>query len=113
MKKHNPLDKLPQAVYTVISSITLRYKQLEKRLKETKMFKKLQKKLPTKQQMKSAANTLFMVYMVFVLVSIAFSTYMVYFGSERTADKIMLAPQALFAAGLLIYVFSKFKISNK
>lgn len=47
--------------------------------------------------------------MLFVVGSIAFSSYMVYFGSDNLMAKIMIAPQVLFAAGVAIYKFA----SNK
>ena len=44
---------------------------------------------------------------VFVLVSIAYSTYIVALGTEGYTPKVMLVPQALYAAILLLKKFTK------
>ena len=44
--------------------------------------------------------------MLFVVLSIGFSSYMVYFGSDNMLAKIMLIPQVAFAAGVAIYKFA-------
>jgi hypothetical protein len=49
---------------------------------------------------------IFGILSLFVLVSIAYSTYMVAVGTDGVAPKVMLVPQALFAACLAIYKFS-------
>lgn len=43
--------------------------------------------------------------MTFVFVSIAYSTYVVYFGTIGTVPKLMLIPQAAFGALLFLYKF--------
>lgn len=45
--------------------------------------------------------------MLFVVASIAYSTYVVYFGTIGIVPKIMLVPQALFAAIVAIHKFTK------
>ncbi len=45
--------------------------------------------------------------MLLVVVSIAFSSYVVYFGTSGLIPKIMLVPQALFAATIAISKFTK------
>lgn len=44
--------------------------------------------------------------MLFVVLSIGFSSYMVYFGSDNMLAKIMLIPQVAFAAAVAIYKFA-------
>lgn len=46
---------------------------------------------------------------IFVLVSIAYSTYIVALGTHGYAPKIMLIPQALWAAILLVRRFTSTK----
>lgn len=45
--------------------------------------------------------------MLFVLLSIGFSSYMVYFGTDNLIAKVMLIPQVAFAAIVAIYKFAK------
>lgn len=54
----------------------------------------------------SALKTIAWFGMLFVIASIAFSTYMVYFGSDNFAAKVMLIPQVVFATGVAIYKFA-------
>lgn len=44
--------------------------------------------------------------MLFVVLSIGFSSYMVYFGTDNLVAKVMLIPQIAFAAGIAIYAFA-------
>lgn len=44
--------------------------------------------------------------LLFVIMSIAYSTYVVYFGTTGWIPKIMLVPQALFAAWVAITKFA-------
>ena len=43
--------------------------------------------------------------MLFVLASIAFSSYMVYFGSDNLAAKLAILPQVVFAGAVAFYKF--------
>ena len=43
--------------------------------------------------------------MIFVLTSIGFSSYMVYFGGDTLASKVMIAPQVIFAVTVVFYKF--------
>lgn len=45
--------------------------------------------------------------MLLVVLSIAYSSYVVWFGTTGLAAKIMLAPQMIFAAAVLIWKFNK------
>jgi hypothetical protein len=45
--------------------------------------------------------------MLLVVGSIAFSSYIVYFGTTDLVAKIMLVPQITFALGVLVYKFTK------
>jgi hypothetical protein len=45
------------------------------------------------------------ILMAFVVLSIAYSTYVVAFGTIGLTPKLMLAPQAIFAAVVLLYKF--------
>lgn len=44
--------------------------------------------------------------MLFVVLSIGFSSYMVYFGTDNLVAKVVLIPQIAFAAGVAIYAFA-------
>lgn len=46
---------------------------------------------------------------LFVLASIAYSTYVVYLGTDGIAPKVMLIPQALWATLLAVQKFTKSK----
>lgn len=45
--------------------------------------------------------------LVFTVVSIAYSSYIVWFGTTGAVPKVMLAPQMVLAAGFVIYKFTK------
>lgn len=47
------------------------------------------------------------ILLLFVVASIGYSTYVVYFGTEGVAPKLMLIPQAVFAVVELVKRFSK------
>lgn len=49
------------------------------------------------------------VFQLFVLASIAYSTYVVYLGTDGTAPKVMLIPQALWATLLAVQKFTNNK----
>jgi len=44
---------------------------------------------------------------LFVLVSISYSTYIVFLGTNGIAPKVMLVPQALYAGVLAVQKFTK------
>lgn len=52
-------------------------------------------------------SKLIWVGMLFVVASIAFSTYMVYLQNADWLLRALLLPQVIFGSGLLIYKFSK------
>lgn len=60
----------------------------------------------TKTSDKGAGHKLAWTGMLFVVLSIGFSSYMVYFGSDNLIAKVMLIPQVAFAAGVAIYAFA-------
>jgi len=45
--------------------------------------------------------------LVFTVVSIAYSSYIVWFGTTGVVPKVMIAPQMVLAAGLVIWKFTK------
>ncbi len=47
------------------------------------------------------------VLQLFVLVSIGYSTYVVFLGTEGIGPKLMLIPQALYGAYLAVIKFTK------
>lgn len=47
------------------------------------------------------------IVMAFVVASISYSTYVVYFGTTGIVPKALLIPQAVFATVLVIYKFAK------
>lgn len=54
-------------------------------------------------------NAIIGVLLLLVVLSIAFSSYIVWFGTQGLASKIMLAPQMIFAAVVLVWKFSNNK----
>lgn len=62
----------------------------------------------TKTEKKSKDfSAMYGLLMLFVVASIAFSTYVVYAGTIGIVPKVMLVPQALFAALVAIRQFIK------
>ena len=53
------------------------------------------------------ANGIIGLLMLLVVLSIAYSTYVVWFGTTGLTAKILLAPQLVFAAVILIKKFNK------
>jgi isoprenylcysteine carboxyl methyltransferase (ICMT) family protein YpbQ len=63
---------------------------------------------PRVKKNKTNKNTeLVGILLVFVFVSILYSTYVVYMGTQGWEPKVMLLPQAGAAAYLLFYKFTK------
>lgn len=63
------------------------------------------KKVANKQGNK--ANGIIGLLLLVVVLSIAYSTYVVWFGTTGLVPKIMLAPQMIFAAAVLVWKFNK------
>lgn len=53
------------------------------------------------------ANGIIGLLMLLVVLSIAYSTYVVWFGTTGLVPKVLLAPQLIFAAVVLIKKFNK------
>lgn len=70
-------------------------------------MKNAEKKQNTKKNKKgkSFAFSIIGIVMLFVVVSVSFSSYTVWFGTTALEAKIMLLPQILFAAATMISVF--------
>ena len=47
------------------------------------------------------------IFMAFVVASVAYSTYVVFAGTTGLVPKLMLIPQATFAALIVLYKFAK------
>lgn len=47
------------------------------------------------------------ILMLFVMASIVYANYVVFFGTEGLIPKLMLIPSTLFVAGFLVYKASK------
>lgn len=64
---------------------------------------------PTKAAKKNGnkASGIIGLLLLIVVISIAYSTYVVWFGTTGLAPKIMLVPQTIFAAAVLIWKFNK------
>lgn len=64
---------------------------------------------PTKAAKKNGkkGNGIIGMLLLLVVISVAYSTYVVWFGTTGLAPKIMLAPQMLFVAAALLYSFWK------
>lgn len=96
----------------------LRFARLSTLLNKTKgqikaMFNKNNKTTegaaPKKAVKKSnnKQNAIIGLLLLLVVLSIAYSSYVVWFGTQGLVPKIMLAPQMIFAAVVLIWKFNK------
>lgn len=74
------------------------------RRKETAMSKEKPTKKKTESKVRYNISGLLQ---MFVVVSIVYSTYVVTLGTTGVEPKVMLVPQALYAAFLVIQKFSK------
>lgn len=63
-------------------------------------------KKTTKKQAKKA-NGIIGLLLLLVVLSVAYSSYVVWFGTTGLVPKIMLAPQLIFAAAVLVWKFNK------
>lgn len=61
----------------------------------------------TAKNSNNKANGIIGLLMLLVVLSIAYSSYVVWFGTTGLTAKIMLAPQMIFAAVILIKKFNK------
>lgn len=59
------------------------------------------------QRLTIPVDGFFGLLMVFVLGSIAFTSYMVIMGTHGIVPLVMVSPQVLFFAGVVLYKFSK------
>lgn len=71
--------------------------------KKAKKTTKIEKKLNHEQQMRGILG----IGLLFVVVSIIYSTYVIFNGVSSTASRVMLIPQVVFAALTLFKAFSK------
>jgi hypothetical protein len=75
--------------------------------KEHTMANKNNGSKPAKPAKKRISYNVVGLLQIFVVVSIAYSTYIVALGTEGYAPKVMLIPQTLYAALLFVNKFSK------
>ena len=78
-------------------------KKIGIRGKKTKKVTKTQKKFEREQQLRGILG----IGLLFVVVSIIYSTYIIFNGISSTASKVMIIPQATFAVLILYKAFSK------
>lgn len=71
--------------------------------KKAKKLTKAEQKLARQQQMRGILG----IGALFVVVSIAYSTYVIFNGVDSTASRVMLIPQVVFAVYTLFKAFSK------
>lgn len=71
--------------------------------KKAKKPTKAEQKLARQQQMRGILG----IGALFVVVSIAYSTYVIFNGVDSTASRVMLIPQVVFAVYTLVKAFSK------
>lgn len=64
-------------------------------------------KKSSKENNKNKYNGIIGLLMLLVVLSIAYSTYVVWFGTTGLVPKILLAPQIIFAAVILVQKFNK------
>lgn len=97
--KDKLLDKL-QPVRSKIDNIVKKVKQPRKKAKKTTKTERLEIR---KQKIRGIIG----IGLLFVIVSIAYSTYMVNLFVDGTEMIVALAPQVIFAAIVTIYAFYK------
>lgn len=78
-------------------------KKLKPSKKKTKKLTKEQKTLARQQKKRGILG----IGLLFVVVSIAYSSYVIYNGVNSTASRVMLVPQVVFAVFTLFKAFSK------
>jgi len=75
---------------------------------ERKKTMKKQDLTPTVQSKQCLPlHGIFGILALFVVASVSYTTYMVVMGAQGITPKIMVIPQALFAAWIAVYKFSK------
>lgn len=52
-------------------------------------------------------NAIIGMLLLLVVISVSYSSYVVYFGTTGLVPKIMLAPQVIFAVVVLVWKFNK------
>lgn len=101
--KVSPKDR----VKAILKAIRARFDNILKKLKlkgkKTKKATKMQKKLERQQQIRGILG----LGLLFVVVSITYSTYVIYNGVSSSASRLMLIPQVVFALYTLFKAFSK------
>lgn len=88
---------------SAFNDIKLRLKSLKKPSKLSKKAQLEHKKAVREQQMRGILG----LGLLFVVVSIAYSSYVIYTGVHSTVSRVMLVPQVIFALLILIKAFSK------
>lgn len=100
------LSKRANASRSAFDDIKRKLKNLKPKKKPVKLSKKAQqeqKKLNRQQQMRGILG----IGLLFVVVSITYSTYVIYNGVSSSASRVMLVPQVVFALLILFKAFSK------
>lgn len=104
-KSRLPQDENPikERVSAVIKSVRERFSKLKLHRKPSKKLSKDDKKALREQQKRGILG----IGLLFVVVSIAYSSYVILNGVDSIASKVMLVPQVAFALRSLIKAFSK------
>lgn len=82
-------------------------KGLKTTMKNTKTNEAAAPKTKAAKNTKGMRNAIIGLLLLMVVTSIAYSSYVVWFGTTGVVPKIMLAPQMIFAAAVLIWKFNK------
>lgn len=102
-----PKVSLKQRFTTLVNSVRSRIYNVIKRVKpQSKKAKK-----PTKEEQKARRDQqsrgILGIGLLFVVVSITYSSYVIFNGVDSNASRIMLIPQVVFALYTLCKAFSK------
>lgn len=74
--------------------------------KKLKEQRKSQKRQKASLALSRIGNDILSVFMLLVVISIVYSSYVVAFGTENLTPKVMIVPQALYVAIILIKKFT-------
>lgn len=98
---------LKKHINDAIASVRVNFDNMLRKLKiphkVVKKATKVQKKLAREQQLRGILG----IGALFVVVSIAYSSYVIFSGVDSSVSRIMLIPQVIFAIYTLIKAFSK------
>lgn len=105
LKKLSP-KRLINIIVLTIKDAYAKLSLLFNKRKGKKMGNKKQSKNNTDKPSKQKLNGIIGLLQLLVVISVAYSSYVVWFGTTGLAEKIMLVPQMTYAAVVLIRKFN-------